>query len=234
MQLITQKILSLPMNIAQNIEKINAELAETSVRLIAVTKTKPVADLQAAYDGNCKVFGENKVQEMVEKWEVLPKDIEWHLIGHLQSNKVKYMASFVAMIHSIDSLKLLQEVDKQALKNNRMIDCLLQIYIAKEETKFGLSEDEARKILDSEEFKAMKSVRIVGVMGMATFTDNQEQIRLEFRGLKAFFETLKLQFPAAENLQLKEVSMGMSGDYLVAAEEGSTLVRVGSAIFGSR
>ena len=234
MQLITQKILSLTMNIAQNIEKINAELAETSVRLIAVTKTKPVADLQVAYDGNCKVFGENKVQEMVEKWEVLPKDIEWHLIGHLQSNKVKYMASFVAMIHSIDSLKLLQEVDKQALKNNRMIDCLLQIYIAKEETKFGLSEDEARKILDSEEFKAMKSVRIVGVMGMATFTDNQEQIRLEFRGLKAFFETLKLQFPAAENLQLKEVSMGMSGDYLVAAEEGSTLVRVGSAIFGSR
>jgi len=222
------------MNIAQNIEKINAELAETSVRLIAVTKTKPVADLQAAYDGNCKVFGENKVQEMVEKWEVLPKDIEWHLIGHLQSNKVKYMASFVAMIHSIDSLKLLQEVDKQALKNNRVIDCLLQIYIAKEETKFGLSEDEARKILDSEEFKAMKSIRIVGVMGMATFTDNQEQIRLEFRGLKAFFETLKSQFSATENLQLKEVSMGMSGDYVVAAEEGSTLVRVGSAIFGSR
>lgn len=234
MQLITQKILSLTMNIAQNIEKINAELAETSVRLIAVTKTKPVADLQAAYDGNCKVFGENKVQEMVEKWEVLPKDIEWHLIGHLQSNKVKYMASFVAMIHSIDSLKLLQEVDKQALKNNRVIDCLLQIYIAKEETKFGLSEDEARKILDSEEFKAMKSIRIVGVMGMATFTDNQEQIRLEFRGLKAFFETLKSQFSATENLQLKEVSMGMSGDYVVAAEEGSTLVRVGSAIFGSR
>ena len=234
MQLITQKILSLTMNIAQNIEKINAELAGTSVRLIAVTKTKPVADLQAAYDGNCKVFGENKVQEMVEKWEVLPKDIEWHLIGHLQSNKVKYMASFVAMIHSIDSLKLLQEVDKQALKNNRVIDCLLQIYIAKEETKFGLSEDEARKILDSEEFKAMKSIRIVGVMGMATFTDNQEQIRLEFRGLKAFFETLKSQFSATENLQLKEVSMGMSGDYVVAAEEGSTLVRVGSAIFGSR
>ena len=234
MQLITQKILSLTMNIAQNIEKINAELAETSVRLIAVTKTKPVADLQAAYNGNCKVFGENKVQEMVEKWEVLPKDIEWHLIGHLQSNKVKYMASFVAMIHSIDSLKLLQEVDKQALKNNRVIDCLLQIYIAKEETKFGLFEDEARKILDSEEFKAMKSIRIVGVMGMATFTDNQEQIRLEFRGLKAFFETLKSQFSATENLQLKEVSMGMSGDYVVAAEEGSTLVRVGSAIFGSR
>ena len=222
------------MNIAQNIEKIKAELAGTSARLIAVTKTKPLADLQAAYDGNCKVFGENKVQEMVEKWEILPKDIEWHLIGHLQSNKVKYMASFVSMIHSVDSLKLLQEVDKQALKNNRVIDCLLQIYIAQEETKFGLSEDEAHEILDSAEFKAMKNVRIVGVMGMATFTDNQEQIRLEFRGLKAFFENLKTQYPAAENLQLQEVSMGMSGDYLIAAEEGSTLVRVGSAIFGSR
>ena len=222
------------MNIAQSIEKINAELTETSAQLIAVTKTKPVADLQAAYDGNCKVFGENKVQEMVEKWEVLPKDIEWHLIGHLQSNKVKYMASFVAMIHSIDSLKLLQEVDKQALKNSRVINCLLQIYIAQEETKFGLSEDEACEILDSEEFKAMKNVRIVGVMGMATFTDNQEQIRLEFRGLKAFFEKLKTEYSSTENLQLKEVSMGMSGDYLLAAEEGSTLVRVGSAIFGSR
>ncbi len=222
------------MNIAQNIEKINAELVGTSAQLIAVTKTKPVADLQAAYEGNCKVFGENKVQEMVEKWEVLPKDIEWHLIGHLQSNKVKYMASFVAMIHSIDSLKLLQEVDKQALKNNRVINCLLQIYIAQEETKFGLSEDEACEILDSEEFKVMKNVRIVGVMGMATFTDNQEQVRLEFRGLKAFFEKLKTEYSSAENLQLKEVSMGMSGDYLLAAEEGSTLVRVGSAIFGSR
>ncbi len=222
------------MNISQNIEKINEALATTSARLIAVTKTKPLADLQAAYDGNCKIFGENKVQEMVEKWQVLPKDIEWHLIGHLQSNKVKYMASFVSMIHSVDSLKLLQEIDKQALKNNRIIDCLLQIYIAKEETKFGLSEEEAREILDSEEFKAMKNVRIVGVMGMATFTDNQAQIQLEFRGLKAFFETLKTQYSATENLQLKEVSMGMSGDYLIAAEEGSTLVRVGSAIFGSR
>jgi PLP dependent protein len=222
------------MNIAQNIEKIKSELAGTSARLIAVTKTKPLADLQAAYDGNCKIFGENKVQEMVEKWEVLPKDIEWHLIGHLQSNKVKYMASFVAMIHSVDSLKLLQEIDKQALKNNRVINCLLQIYIAKEETKFGLSEEEAHEILDSAAFKAMKNIRIVGVMGMATFTDNQEQIRLEFRGLKAFFENLKVQYSSTENLQLSEVSMGMSGDFLIAAEEGSTLVRVGSAIFGSR
>jgi len=222
------------MNIAQNIDKIKAELAGTSARLIAVTKTKPLEDLQAAYGANCKIFGENKVQEMVQKWEVLPKDIEWHLIGHLQSNKVKYMAEFVAMIHSVDSLKLLQEIDKQASKHNRVIDCLLQIYIAQEETKFGLSEDEARAILDSEEFKAMKNVRIVGLMGMATNTDNQEQIRLEFRSLKTFFETLRTQYSASENLQFREVSMGMSGDFMIAAEEGSTLVRVGSAIFGSR
>jgi pyridoxal phosphate enzyme (YggS family) len=222
------------MNIAQNINKIKAELADTSARLIAVTKTKPLEDLQAAYDANCKVFGENKVQEMVQKWEVLPKDIEWHLIGHLQSNKVKYMAEFVAMIHSVDSLKLLQEIDKQASKHNRVIDCLLQIYIAQEETKFGLSEDEAREILDSEEFKAMKNIRIVGVMGMATNTDDQEQIRLEFRSLKMFFETLKSQYSATANLQFREISMGMSGDFMIAAEEGSTLVRVGSAIFGSR
>lgn len=222
------------MNIAENINKIKAELAGTSARLIAVTKTKPLEDLQAAYDANCKTFGENKVQEMVQKWEILPKDIEWHLIGHLQSNKVKYMAEFVAMIHSVDSLKLLQEIDKQASKHNRVIDCLLQIYIAQEDTKFGLSEDEAREILDSEEFKAMKNVRIVGVMGMATNTDDQEQIRLEFRSLKTFFETLKTQYSASENIQFREVSMGMSGDFMIAAEEGSTLVRVGSAIFGSR
>jgi PLP dependent protein len=222
------------MVIAQNIQTINASLANTSARLIAVTKTKPIEDLQVAYEAGCKVFGENKVQEMVQKWEVLPKDIEWHLIGHLQSNKVKYMAPFVAMIHSIDSLKLLQEVDKQASKANRAINCLLQIYIAQEETKFGLSQEEALEILDSEEFKAMKNIKIVGVMGMATNTDNQEQIRLEFRGLKTFFEELKSKYPATDNLQLKEISMGMSGDYLIAAEEGSTLVRVGSAIFGSR
>ncbi len=222
------------MAIAQNIQNINASLTGTSARLIAVTKTKPIEDLQAAYEAGCKIFGENKVQEMVQKWEVLPKDIQWHLIGHLQSNKVKYMAPFVAMIHSIDSLKLLQEVDKQAFKANRAIECLLQIYIAQEETKFGLSQEEALEILDSEEFKALKNIRIVGVMGMATNTDDQEQIRLEFRGLKSFFEELKSKYPATDNLQLKEISMGMSGDYLIAAEEGSTLVRVGSAIFGSR
>ena len=222
------------MSITKNIHEINTSLSGTPARLIAVTKTKPIEDLQAAYQANCKIFGENKVQEMVQKWEVLPKDIEWHLIGHLQSNKVKYMASFVAMIHSIDSVKLLQEVDKQALKNNRVIDCLLQIYIAQEETKFGLSQEEALEILDSQEFKGMKNVRIVGVMGMATNTDNQEQIRTEFRGLKAFFDKLKSNYSDSENIQLKEISMGMSGDYLLAAQEGSTLVRVGSAIFGNR
>ena len=222
------------MNIAQNIQNINSSLGGTSARLIAVTKTKPIEDLQAAYDANCKIFGENKVQEMVQKWEVLPKDIQWHLIGHLQSNKVKYMAHFVSMIHSIDSLKLLEEVDKQALKHERVIDCLLQIYIAQEETKFGLSQEEALEILESETFKTLKNVRIVGVMGMATNTDNKEQIRFEFKSLKTFFETLKSTYHDTNNLQLREISMGMSGDYLIAAQEGSTLVRVGSAIFGNR
>ena len=222
------------MNIIQNIQNINASLAGTSARLIAVTKTKPIEDLQMACEAGCKIFGENKVQEMVQKWEVLPKDIEWHLIGHLQSNKVKYMAHFVSMIHSIDSLKLLQEVDKQAFKSDRVIDCLLQIYIAQEETKFGLSQEEALEILDSEDFKTMKNIKVVGVMGMATNTDDNEQIRLEFRNLKTFFDTLKSKYPQTHNLQLKEISMGMSGDYLLAAEEGSTLVRVGSAIFGNR
>lgn len=222
------------MNIEKNIETINSSLSGTTARLIAVTKTKPIQDLQEAYQANCKIFGENKVQEMVQKWEILPKDIEWHLIGHLQSNKVKYMAHFVSMIHSIDSFKLLQEVDKQSLKNNRTIDCLLQIYIAQEETKFGLSQEEALEILASEEFKLLQNIRIVGVMGMATNTDDQEQIRLEFRSLKLFFDQLKSTLPSMNNVSLNEISMGMSGDYLIAAEEGSTLVRVGSAIFGSR
>jgi pyridoxal phosphate enzyme (YggS family) len=222
------------MNIAENLNKINNQLASTSARLIAVTKTKPLADLQAAYDANCKVFGENKVQEMVQKWEELPKDIEWHLIGHLQSNKVKYMASFVSMIHSIDSLKLLQEVDKQAAKHNRVIACLLQIYIAQEDTKFGLSTEETLELLDSSEFQAMKNIKIVGLMGMATNTDDLTQIRMEFRSLKNLFDTLKTTRTATDNVDLQEISMGMSGDYMIAAEEGSTLVRVGSAIFGNR
>jgi pyridoxal phosphate enzyme (YggS family) len=222
------------MNIGQNLDAINQQLLRTSARLIAVTKTKPIVDLQEAYDADCKIFGENKVQEMVEKWEILPKDIQWHLIGHLQSNKVKYMASFVAMIHSVDSLKLLQEINKQAAKHERVIDCLLQIYIAQEDTKFGLSPEEAEELLDSETFKNLNNIKIVGLMGMATNTDDQEQIRLEFRSLKAFFEKLKTERVETDNFELKEISMGMSSDFLIAAEEGSTLVRVGSAIFGHR
>lgn len=222
------------MNIATNINNILSRLVGTSAKLIAVTKTKPIEVLQEAYDANCTIFGENKVQEMVTKWEALPKEIQWHLIGHLQTNKVKYIAEFVSMIHSVDSLKLLQEIDKQAAKHQRVIDCLLQIYIAKEETKFGLSEEEATELLQSEHFQELKNIRIVGLMGMATNTDDLTQIRLEFRGLKTFFEHLKSMFLHTDNLALSEISMGMSNDYLIAAEEGSTLVRVGSAIFGHR
>ncbi|WP_044171875.1 YggS family pyridoxal phosphate-dependent enzyme [Flectobacillus major] len=221
------------MNIAQNIENIKAQLANTSAQLIAVTKTKPISDLEEAYQAGCKVFGENKVQEMVSKWEVLPKDISWHLIGHLQTNKVKYMASFVSLIHSVDSFKLLQEIDKQAQKHNRVIDCLLQIYIAQEDTKFGLSEEEAIAILTSSELAQLHNIRVVGLMGMASNTDNLEQIRLEFRGLKQLFNRFSQEY-ILPNTAWKEVSMGMSGDFQIAAEEGSTLVRVGSAIFGHR
>ena len=219
--------------IKDNLLHINNQLAGTNARLIAVTKTKPIEDLMEAYQAGYKTFGENRVQEMTAKWEVLPKDIEWHLIGHLQSNKVKYMAPFVSLIHSIDSLDLLKEVNKQAQKNNRVIDCLLQIYIAQEETKFGLSEVETVELLDSEDFKNLQNVRIVGVMGMATNTENVEQIRLEFKKLKHFFSYLKKKYHT-QNIDWKEISMGMSGDYLIAVAEGATLVRVGSAIFGNR
>ncbi len=216
------------MSIAENIQRINSEITPKA-RLIAVTKTKPVEMLMEAYEAGFKRYGENKVQEMVTKYEQMPKDIEWHLIGHLQTNKVKYIAPFVAMIHSVDSFKLLQEINKQAAKNNRVIDCLLQIFIAQEETKFGLSEEEANELLASDEFKALENVRIVGLMGMASNTKNEDQVRQEFRGLKQFFDSLKAAYPS-----MIELSMGMSGDYLLAIEEGSTLVRVGSAIFGSR
>ncbi|MDI9865256.1 YggS family pyridoxal phosphate-dependent enzyme [Flectobacillus sp. DC10W] len=221
------------MTIAQNIADIHTQLQGTQAHLIAVTKTKPIGDLEQAYQAGCKVFGENKVQEMVSKWEVLPKDINWHLIGHLQSNKVKYIAPFVSLIHSVDSFKLLQEIDKQAIKNERIIDCLLQIYIAQEDTKFGLSEEEAIELLESPELKELQNIRLVGLMGMASNTDNQEQIRAEFKGLKQFFDRIASTYQLP-NTAWKEISMGMSGDFLIAAEEGSTLVRVGSAIFGHR
>jgi PLP dependent protein len=221
------------MSIAENISHIETALAGRA-RLIAVTKTKPVALLMEAYDAGFKRYGENKVQEMVEKYETMPKDIEWHLIGHLQTNKVKYVASFVNMIHSVDSLKLLQEIDKQAAKHGRVIDCLLQRFIAQEETKFGLSEVETLELLHSATLKQLANVRVVGLMGLASNTNNLDQVRAEFAGLKRFFDQIAATDFATPNIHLRELSMGMSGDYLIATEEGSTLVRVGSAIFGSR
>lgn len=218
-------------SIADNLAQIQQGLRKET-RLVAVTKTKPTSLLTEAYAAGARLFGENKVQEMVAKHEELPKDIEWHMIGHLQTNKVKYMAPFVSLVHSVDSFKLLKEINKEAKKNDRVIDCLLQIYIAKEETKFGLSEEEALEIITSAELAALANVKIVGLMGMASNTDDQNVVKAEFRGLKNTFESFK----SHENGQvtMRELSMGMSGDYLVAQEEGSTLVRVGSAIFGSR
>lgn len=218
--------------IQENLEEIRKEIPE-NVTLVAVSKTKPVTAILEAYNANQRHFGENKVQEMVDKYELLPKDIQWHLIGHLQTNKVKYIAPFVHLIHAVDSTKLLKEINKQALKNNRVIDCLLQFHIADEETKFGLSMDEAKELIESEEFIQLRNIRIKGVMGMATFTDNVEQIRNEFNGLINIFYTLKSHYFKFNN-EFTEVSMGMSGDFKVAIEEGSTMVRVGSSIFGSR
>lgn len=218
-------------SIAENIRHIIQELPET-VKLIAVTKTKPITVLQETYDSGFRIFGENKVQEMTEKYNLLPKDIEWHLIGHLQSNKVKYIAPFVSLIHSVDSFKLLKEINKEARKNNRTIPCLLQIFIATEETKFGLSEEEATEILSSPAINELNNIEIVGLMGMASNTDDNNQIRSEFRSLKNM--ALRLSAYNSPQIDMKEISMGMSGDYLLAAQEGSTLVRVGSAIFGSR
>ena len=203
------------------------------VTLIAVSKTKPLIDLQAAYAAGQRHFGENKVQEMVEKAAQLPTDIHWHLIGHLQTNKVKYMAGFVHLIHGVDSLKLLQEINKQAQKVGRIQDVLLQFYIAQEETKFGLDYTEAQEILESSAFKDLQNIRICGVMGMASFTTDQLQIAAEFQHLKSVFEKLKTNY-FEQASSFKEISMGMSGDYLIAIGNGSTMVRVGSKIFGGR
>lgn len=218
--------------ISEKIKELNASLPK-NVCLIAVSKTKPVSALQKAYDAGQRHFGENKVQELCEKQECLPSDIHWHLIGHLQSNKVKYIAPFVHLVHSVDSLKLLAEINKQALKNKRIIDVLLQFHIAKEETKFGLNLEEANNFLSSEDFKDFKNVRIVGVMGMASFVEDEIQIRNEFRELKSIFSAIKQRY-FSEDESFKEISMGMSGDYPLAIEEGSTMIRVGSSIFGGR
>ena len=224
------------MSIASNLNTIKASLPEY-VTLVAVSKTKPVSDLMQAYEAGQRIFGENKIQEMADKYEQMPKDIQWHMIGHVQTNKVKFMAPFVTLIHGVDSLKLLQEINKQALKNNRVIDCLLQIYIAEEESKFGLDENELKELLSSSEFKEMKNIRIIGLMGMATFTQNQNQIKKEFLHLKSIFDSIQ-QKDALQSASTMDnfsaISMGMSGDYQLAIECGSTMVRIGSSIFGGR
>ncbi|MEP2239368.1 MAG: YggS family pyridoxal phosphate-dependent enzyme [Maribacter sp.] len=216
------------MSIKENLLAINETIPDT-VTLVAVSKTKPMSYIQEAYDEGQRIFGENRVQEMTEKWENLPKDIEWHMIGHLQRNKVKYMAEYVSLVHGVDSPRLLTEINKQAEKHNRIISCLLQVHIAEEDTKFGFNEEELLELVDNEQFKAYKNIKIVGLMGMATFTDNLEQVRKEFSGLKSLFTKLKSNY-----IDFTTLSMGMSGDYKIAIEEGSTMVRIGSSIFGSR
>lgn len=219
------------MSIQHNLQQIKSTLPE-HVTLVAVSKTKPVSDLMEAYHVGQRIFGENKIQEMADKFEVMPKDIEWHMIGHVQRNKVKYMAEFVSLIHGVDNFKLLEEINKQALKHNRVIDCLLQIKIASEESKFGMTIEAASNIIKSEAFLELKNIKIAGVMGMATFTDDLDQVKKEFNVLKSSFENLKTL--KTDNCELQTISMGMSGDYKLAIDCGSTMVRVGSSIFGYR
>jgi PLP dependent protein len=220
------------MSIKANLQEVLAGITK-DVTLVAVSKFHPNESIMEAYEAGQRIFGESKVQEMTQKYETLPKDIEWHFIGHLQSNKIKYMAPYVTMIHAIDSLSLLKEIDKHAKKVNRTISCLLQIHIAKEETKFGFSFDECRTMLNEEEWKKLDNIRICGVMGMATNCDDQKEIREEFNSLHTFFKEIKEEYFKDEE-SFKEISMGMSGDYEIAIEEGSTMVRVGSKIFGER
>ncbi len=220
------------MSIQANIKKIKSQIPEY-VKLVAVSKTKPNEDILEAYEIGQKIFGENKVQDLVQKQEQLPKDIEWHYIGHLQRNKVKFIAPFVSLIHAVDSIKLLQKINDEAKKNNRTIDCLLQMHIADEDTKFGLNLDEIKQILDNPTYKEFQNIRVSGLMGMATYTDDQSQIQKEFSFLKSCFDEIKSDY--FENSDyFKEVSMGMSGDFKIAVEAGSTMIRVGSIIFGAR
>ena len=215
------------------LEKILTELSQTNTRLVAVSKTKPATAIQEMYLKGQRIFGENRVQELAQKYEELPKDIVWHMIGHLQRNKVKYIAPFVSMIHGVESVALLKEINKQAAKNDRIIDCLLQFKIAEEDSKFGLQIDDIQSFLVSEEYTALKNINIVGVMGMATFTDDKTQVKNEFKSLKVIFDDLKNNI-FQEKTDFKEISMGMSGDYKIAIEEGSTMVRIGSLLFGKR
>lgn len=219
------------MNIQANLEHIKAELPD-NVTLVAVSKTKPNEDIMEAYNAGQRIFGENKVQEMTDKYEALPKDIAWHMIGHVQSNKIKYMAPFVSLIHGVDRMKLLKEINKQGEKNDRVINCLLQIKIAEEDSKFGMTADKAEEILNSDALANYKFVNIKGVMGMATFTDDETQIRKEFSYLKTTFDKLKNY--KSFNVNLETISMGMSGDYKIAIDSGSNMVRIGSSIFGTR
>lgn len=221
------------MSVADNLKEYKNDVESSGVTLIAVSKTQSGEVIMEAYNAGQRVFGENHVQEMVDKYAELPKDIEWHLIGHLQSNKVKYIAPFVSLIHGVDSLKLLIEINKQAAKNKRIIDCLLQVYIADEDTKYGLDFNEVIELLRSEEFQTLNNVRIVGLMSIATNTKNEKQIAVEFKELKVLFDGIKVSFFRKE-LSFKEISTGMSADYKIAIEEGSTMVRIGSSIFGKR
>jgi pyridoxal phosphate enzyme (YggS family) len=221
------EVKNLKMLIQQNITKILSTISG-NVTLIAVSKTKPVAEIMEAYNAGQRDFGENKIQEMTEKWEEMPKDIRWHMIGHVQRNKVKYMAPFVHLIHAVDSLKLLTEINKQAEKNNRVIHCLLQVFIAREETKFGLDPEELIELLDSAEYKNLLHIKVIGLMGMATFTENEKQIKSEFQSIQNLYNELK------DKHGFNELSIGMSGDYRIALECDSTMVRIGSAIFGER
>ena len=215
------------MSISEEIKKYKEEVGD--VTLVAISKTKPNADLEEAYNAGQRIFGENKIQEMTDKWEALPKDIEWHMVGHVQRNKVKYMAPYVGLIHAVDSLKLLKEINKEAKKNERSIKCLLQIKIAEEDSKFGISKEEAKEILDSEAFAKFENVEVSGLMGMATFTEDMEQVKKEFSYLKAVYDEFQQTYP-----KMKTLSMGMSGDYKLAVACGSNMVRIGSAIFGER
>lgn len=220
------------MSISENIKSVKSKIPE-SVRLVAVSKTKPNSDITEAYNSGHKIFGENKVQDLVKKYEELPKDIEWHFIGHLQRNKVKFIVPFVSMIHAVDSLRLMTKINEEAKKCDKKIKCLLQFHIAEESTKFGLDREEVCKILESEEYRSFNNITISGLMGMATYTSDTEKIRKEFRKLKDNFNILKERY-FKENVDFKEISMGMSGDFELAAEEGSTMIRVGSIIFGDR